>query len=396
MGRALFSQSLASPAIHEDAGHAVENPVEKAGIHRWSITNPFDPDSEEFFSNAQTELFLEPEELTERQVLISSSVPPSDTDPSLTIPNAGPPITGWVSVGPNMWSRTVRRAHPLPAVPPVPSQMRPLGSPGSSGTSTPRSASPQTPDPVYSPTLPGLIPTEELLARLPPPATTTTITPTTPSLTGTAPRRRQHDSAQADTIPQASPSPPPGIPPRIYNWARSRPEEADMQQSTSRRTRPRLDTGAGASATSSSRYPRRARTRSLGTPHQHLESLIPGYGSWHERHPHVGLRATLTNNGSAADSGNTDNGNRAVTRERVGGLEDDATVALLRRLLERSERARDYVRDLDNHLESVGRRREGLLQDGSRRMELDIIQPEEEPEPEPFIPEPEALSFVAL
>lgn len=389
MGRALFSQSLPSPVIHEETGYAAENPVEKAGYDRWSITNPFDPDSDEFFSNAQTERFLEPDELTEQQVLISSSVPPSDTDPNLSLPNAGPPVSNWVSVGPDMWARTVMRAHTFPAVPPVPSQMQPLESPDSSGASTPRSASPQTPDPVYSPTLPGLVPTEEFIARLPPPATTTTITPTTPSLTGTTPRR-QHEN----TRPQLSPSPPPSVSPRIYNWTRTRHEEPDTQQSTSRRTRPRLDTGAGASTASSSRYPRRVRTRSLGTPHQQLESLIPGYGSWHERHPHIGQRAPSTNNGAAESLANPDSSSRVGGRERVGLLDDDATVALLRRLLERSERARDYVRDLDSHLESVGRRRGGLLPDGA--MEFNAIQSEEGPEPEPFIPEPEALSFVAL
>ncbi|KAL0580481.1 hypothetical protein V5O48_001551 [Marasmius crinis-equi] len=388
MGRALFSQSLAVPAIHEDTGYAAENPTEKAGYDRWSITNPFDPDSEEFFSNAQTERFLEPEELTEQQVLISSSVPPSDTDPNLLPPNAGPPVTNWVSVGPNMWARTVRRVYPLPTQP-VPSQMQPLDSPSSSGTTTPRSASPQTPDPTYSPTIPGLVPSEGLLARLPPPATTTTITPTTPSLSGAAQRRRLLDNS-GDSIPMSTPSPPPSLSPRMYSWARSRPEDNDSQQSSSsRRIRPRLDTGAGAPAQIPSRHSRRARTRSLGAPHQHPESLIPGMGTWHERNPYHGFHTHSADSGAGRDEGGRVGSQDSA---RTAGLENDSMVALLRRVLERTDR----TRDLDGYLERLTRDRAFFQDRGDREGIMDVHATQPEEEPEPFIPEPEALRFVAL
>ncbi|KAJ3906199.1 hypothetical protein F5879DRAFT_672207 [Lentinula edodes] len=48
MGRALYSQSYA-PAIREPSSSQYE---------KWSISNPFDPDSEEFFEGAQYEAFL--------------------------------------------------------------------------------------------------------------------------------------------------------------------------------------------------------------------------------------------------------------------------------------------------------------------------------------------------
>ncbi|KAF9266991.1 hypothetical protein L218DRAFT_996515 [Marasmius fiardii PR-910] len=405
MGRALFSQSYATPAIHEDNAYAAENPLDKAGYGRWSITNPFDPDSDEFFSNAQTERFLEPEDLTEQQVLISSSVPPSDTDPDLLPPNAGSPVTNWEALGPNMWARTVRRSNVLPTQPSVPSQMDPLDSASSSGTTTPRSVSPQTPDPAYSPTLPGLIPTDEFIARLPPPATTTTITASTPSLTGTPPRRRRLTNSQGEPQTLQSPSPPPSVSPRLYTWSsRSRSEENESQQQspTTRRIRPRIDSGSTSSA-SSSRSVRRVRTRSLGPTHQHPESLMPGAGSWHERSSY---RPSTASTDSVSSTNRSESASSRVLR-LLSGIDDENTVALVRRLLERGDRTREYARervgDLDSHLERAARERERMLsarlQDivGAHeelvRRETDFRQEEE---PEPFIPEPEALRFVAL
>ncbi|KAG7093727.1 hypothetical protein E1B28_007379 [Marasmius oreades] len=401
MGRALFSQAYAAPVIHEDNAYAAENPLEKAGYDRWSITNPFDPDSDEFFSNAQTERFLEPDELTEQQVLISSSVPPSDTDPDLLPPNAGSPVTNWVAVGPNMWARTVRRTNSLPSPPPVPSQMDLLESASSSGTTTPRSASPQTPDPVYSPTLPGFVPTEELLARLPPPATTTTITAATPSLTGTSPRRRRPTNPQGESL-----SPPLSVSPRLYTWSRSRPEEDELQSTTLRRIRPRIDSGS-TSATPSMRSVRRSRTRSLGPVHQHPESLMPGAGSWHERSSYQRLSSVNADTGHSSTNRDESGGsaNSRISR-LLSGIEDDNAVALVRRLLERSDRTREYARDrvgdLDNHIERLARERERILsahlQDMVAREDLLRRSADTalEEETEPFIPEPDGLRFVAL
>lgn len=116
---------------------------------------------------------------------------------------------------------------------------------------------------------------------------------------------------------------------------------------------------------------------------------------------------------------NTDPGHTQTSRnENVGsannrisrllsGIDDENTVALVRRLLERSERTREYARervgDLDNHLERLSRERERIL--SARLQDLVGAQEEllrretnmrQEEEPEPFIPEPEALRFVAL
>lgn len=60
MGRALFSQNYSSvpvPAVHEEpdpANSALNVPCEK-----WSVWNQFDPDSEDFFQDAQLERFID-------------------------------------------------------------------------------------------------------------------------------------------------------------------------------------------------------------------------------------------------------------------------------------------------------------------------------------------------
>jgi len=55
MGRALFSQKyLSKPAVCEDPTPPFDVPCQ-----RWSPCNQFDPDSEEFFKNAQLEQFLD-------------------------------------------------------------------------------------------------------------------------------------------------------------------------------------------------------------------------------------------------------------------------------------------------------------------------------------------------
>jgi len=55
MGRALFSQKyLSEPAVCEDPAPPFDAPCQ-----RWSPCNQFDPDSEDFFKNAQLEQFLD-------------------------------------------------------------------------------------------------------------------------------------------------------------------------------------------------------------------------------------------------------------------------------------------------------------------------------------------------
>lgn len=57
MGRPLFSQKYSTPAIQEDphpSADALDVPCEK-----WSASNQFDPDSDEFFTDALLEHFVD-------------------------------------------------------------------------------------------------------------------------------------------------------------------------------------------------------------------------------------------------------------------------------------------------------------------------------------------------
>ncbi|KAF6761757.1 proline-rich protein [Ephemerocybe angulata] len=66
MGRALFSKSYSSsPAVRAEP-QAVDDTI----CQKWSVWNNFDPDSEEFFKNAQDE----------KRVSSSEAVEPADTD----------------------------------------------------------------------------------------------------------------------------------------------------------------------------------------------------------------------------------------------------------------------------------------------------------------------------
>ncbi|ESK96472.1 putative proline-rich protein [Moniliophthora roreri MCA 2997] len=238
MGRALFSQSYSQPAIASpDASHVPLNPSQpKPEYERWSISNPFDPDSEEFFQNAEIERFLdtpptsqdEPQTETrnEIQVLISSSIPPRD---SVEVPpgdGEAVAVSSWTSVGDEsgMWRRTIHRSVPVRTTsPPV----LPLSNPESEA-STPRSPSPQTP-----------LESDVVLPGLPPPATTITMSPTTPSLMSMGTPRRRLTNSQGETF---EPSPPPSVSPGIHTWRGSSnhshpPTSDERNQSPTRSSR---------------------------------------------------------------------------------------------------------------------------------------------------------------
>jgi hypothetical protein len=68
MGRALFSQAYALPTVRSEPEPSAD-PYEK-----WSRWNAFDPDSDEFFDNAQREVFLDTEEYMRDQERLSSLV----------------------------------------------------------------------------------------------------------------------------------------------------------------------------------------------------------------------------------------------------------------------------------------------------------------------------------
>ncbi|KAF9006164.1 hypothetical protein BDQ17DRAFT_1352880 [Cyathus striatus] len=84
MGRALFSHSYPSaPVVRTEPEPVVDR------CERWSVTNPFDPDSDEFFSNAEYEAFIDPVQFASQQSQGESLVVvdgPSDTSSSENSP----------------------------------------------------------------------------------------------------------------------------------------------------------------------------------------------------------------------------------------------------------------------------------------------------------------------
>lgn len=93
MGRALFSETYGSkaPAIRVQPESVSPDPA------RWSVSNPFDPDSDEFFQNAVYETFMDTGEIDrlEHPVVVSdSSSESSDSgrDSPLQLEDPSPPI----------------------------------------------------------------------------------------------------------------------------------------------------------------------------------------------------------------------------------------------------------------------------------------------------------------
>ncbi|KAF5361818.1 hypothetical protein D9756_002398 [Leucocoprinus leucothites] len=97
MGRALFSQKyISEPAVHEEQDPAAA-PLD-VPCERWSACNHFDPDSEEFFKDAQLEHFVDgpvagPEWVIEGnnaeeapQVVVLENVSDSSSSPSTISP----------------------------------------------------------------------------------------------------------------------------------------------------------------------------------------------------------------------------------------------------------------------------------------------------------------------
>ena len=75
MGRALFSLTYAAP----DPAVRTEPEPEVEPYSRWSIWNRFDPDSDEFFQDAEYEAFIDPVNIQRQRALVTLE-PSSDSD----------------------------------------------------------------------------------------------------------------------------------------------------------------------------------------------------------------------------------------------------------------------------------------------------------------------------
>jgi hypothetical protein len=79
MGRSLFSQKInPEPAIREVLQ---QGPEHHSSYTTWSIWNAFDPDSDDFFKDAEYEAFIEPAQYSGTQVLVDDHMPPLLEDP---------------------------------------------------------------------------------------------------------------------------------------------------------------------------------------------------------------------------------------------------------------------------------------------------------------------------
>ncbi|KAJ7066507.1 hypothetical protein C8F01DRAFT_1123522 [Mycena amicta] len=144
MGRALFSERYGCRAATDTAVSAAIVDPEPAPYHKWSISNRFDPDGDEFFENAEDEAFLDRGEVdlrehpvTETEIgNIESQTPMvvtirADSEEPVSVPilevsemthisSPSPPPTVtpriylWnrIPASPSSPSPTVRRTHP--------------------------------------------------------------------------------------------------------------------------------------------------------------------------------------------------------------------------------------------------------------------------------------------
>jgi hypothetical protein len=76
MGRTLFSQAYAAPAVRTEPEPQVDI------CERWSVWNRFDPDSEIFFQDAEYEAFIDPVQLEREAAALATEVAVDSSDSS--------------------------------------------------------------------------------------------------------------------------------------------------------------------------------------------------------------------------------------------------------------------------------------------------------------------------
>ena len=95
MGRALFSKSCSTPAVRTEP-EAIVDPT----CQKWSISNKFDPDSDEFFVDAEYEAFIDPGRLhhhvdsTDALTIVSDGTASSASSDSTDSDAGSPMATG--------------------------------------------------------------------------------------------------------------------------------------------------------------------------------------------------------------------------------------------------------------------------------------------------------------
>ncbi|KAF7356471.1 putative proline-rich protein [Mycena venus] len=219
MGRALFSEKYGSkaPAIRVQPESVTPDPA------RWSISNPFDPDSDEFFQGAEYEAFMD---MGETAATAAATAPFEDTSQPVRmtaiwdrlVDESGggatyTPVVDEVS-GEISYARTdtddgvtIRATadsdRPRPVVVLGASPIHPPSSLRNSTTATDLERANATPSPRRVSVPPISIPVEP---SSPSPASPTSASPTTPP------------AVYSTHMQLMTPSPAPTVTPRIYVW----------------------------------------------------------------------------------------------------------------------------------------------------------------------------------
>lgn len=219
MGRSLYSHTYTAPAVRTEPEPQVDM------CERWSAWNRFDPDSEDFFQDAEYEAFIDPVQLERERLEAAATEAISDTSDSSdgSVSDSGSPMAvgsddasvliNDVRAAEAEWA-TLRVSAPVasPEIPTIPAFFPPpfLREP----TPTLEASLTTSSEPPRSPTVrrtvnitPISVSSERVLEADRSPSPDSPMTPSTP------PRqpREQHDTS-------FTMSPPPSVTPRFYSW----------------------------------------------------------------------------------------------------------------------------------------------------------------------------------
>lgn len=223
MGRPLFSQAYTAPAVRLE-------PEQPQPFERWSIWNPFDPDSEEFFADAEVERICPAEEAQDSGARSTRSLSPVEGGAeSASVSEAsssgrGTPTGDDDDLSAEELELAIRRRV-------SPARDRRAGTPDDGQTyraaARPHTSyvralhydPPQRASPPSATTMPiprAQVAPEPIVAL---PATPARSNP----IPIPAPARPTTPTHGTPTYSYGSPSPPPSVTPRLYTWASRTP-----------------------------------------------------------------------------------------------------------------------------------------------------------------------------
>ena len=224
MGRPLFSHAYTAPAVR----------VEPEPYEKWSYWNPFDPDSEEFFADAEEERIRSPEPESETPVLegvvrgVTELVEEAASSGSSEASSSGRGTPTLEDDGLSVEELELYRRRVIAG-----NRRDTSASPTDDGQTYRAVARPRTsfvrsswyiedgsrsPSPVQFSVPRAQVVPEPVVAADAPSAATVTRTSPIPIPAPARPTTPQNNTA---SYSYGSPSPPPSVTPRLYTWART-------------------------------------------------------------------------------------------------------------------------------------------------------------------------------